>query len=96
MPVKKHVSSLKLVFSPLSTHPPASTNRREAPLLDALDEAFYSLRDAGSAREAGRLRQQFDALQQQVGGSEGRAVWVGWCSAFGGLRREDGMAAVHW
>lgn len=40
--------------------------RREAPLLDALDDAFYSLRAAESGREASRLRQQFEAAQKQA------------------------------
>lgn len=47
--------------------PPLLARRHEAPLLDSLDEVFYSLMEAGSPRERARLQQQFEALQKEVG-----------------------------
>lgn len=40
--------------------------RAEAPLLDALDEAFYSQLEAGSPKEYARLQKDLEALSQQA------------------------------
>lgn len=39
---------------------------KEAPLLDAMDEVFYSMLEAGSGREVARLQSHMDALQVEA------------------------------
>jgi hypothetical protein len=69
--------------------------RREAPLLEALDETFYGLLAAGGGREAARLQAQLDALQKQVGGCGwmagcGVGGWVGYAQPGAGLASKQG------
>ena len=69
---------------------------REAPLLDAMDEVFYSLRDdGGNARQRARLQDQLKALQAQVrrgarASSSGGARQASACASLG----TDGCAAA--
>lgn len=66
--------------------------RREAPLLDALDDCFYSLREAPGGREAARLAQQFEALQKQASAAlRASSHWL-LSSAGRGARRTH----CHW
>ena len=60
----------------------------EAPLLDAMDEAFYSLRDAGSPREAAALTAQLDALQAQ-------AAALSVPNAYGSLLQRQGAVGLN-
>ncbi|KAL4448231.1 hypothetical protein ABPG75_005450 [Micractinium tetrahymenae] len=65
-----------------------SDYRREAPLLEALDDAFYSLQQAGSSREAARLQQQFEALQKQ-------AAELSVPNAYGAMLSQEGGVGLN-
>ncbi|KAL4423363.1 hypothetical protein ABPG77_004294 [Micractinium sp. CCAP 211/92] len=65
-----------------------SDYRREASLLEALDDAFYSLQQAGSGREAARLQQQFEALQRQ-------AAELSIPNAYGAMLSQEGGVGLN-
>ncbi|PSC70837.1 peptidase M16 [Micractinium conductrix] len=62
--------------------------RREAVLLDSLDEVFYSLQEAGGPREVQRLQQQLAALQKE-------AAELSIANAYGALVSQEGGVGLN-